>query len=79
MKGRPCSSASWKYNPNDEETSKRFDDYMAAYEEALTSTSTEAAPWYVIPADRNWVRNLAVSTVLVKALRRLDPQYPSKT
>jgi PPK2 family polyphosphate:nucleotide phosphotransferase len=66
----------WKYNPQDEETSKRFDDYMAAYEEALASTSTESAPWYVIPADRNWVRNLAVSTVLVKALRRLDPQYP---
>jgi PPK2 family polyphosphate:nucleotide phosphotransferase len=66
----------WKYNPNDEETSRRFDDYMAAYEEALASTSTESAPWYVIPADRNWVRNLAVSTVLVHALRRLDPQYP---
>jgi PPK2 family polyphosphate:nucleotide phosphotransferase len=67
----------WKFNPMDEETSKRFDDYMAAYEGALTSTSTESAPWYVIPADRNWVRNLAVSTVLVHALRRLDPQYPA--
>ena len=46
-----------------------------AYEEALSSTSTEWAPWYVIPADRNWVRNLAVATVLVEALRRLDPQF----
>ncbi len=67
----------WKYNPGDEETVKRFGDYLAAYEEALTETSSETAPWHVIPADRNWVRNLAVTTVLVEALRRLDPQYPT--
>ena len=67
----------WKYNPKDEETSRRFAEYTAAYEQALTETSTEHAPWYVIPADRNWVRNHAVATVLVEALRRLDPKYPS--
>ncbi|MGZ8782201.1 MAG: PPK2 family polyphosphate kinase [Gaiellaceae bacterium] len=67
----------WKHNPKDEETSRRFGDYTAAYEHALTETSTEHAPWYVIPADRNWVRNLAVATVLVETLRRLDPQYPA--
>jgi PPK2 family polyphosphate:nucleotide phosphotransferase len=67
----------WKHNPNDEETARRHPEYMAAYEEALTKTSTEHAPWYVIPADRNWVRNYAVATVLVEALRRLDPQYPA--
>jgi PPK2 family polyphosphate:nucleotide phosphotransferase len=67
----------WKHNPNDEETARRHPEYMAAYEEALTETSTEHAPWYVIPADRNWVRNYAVATVLVEALRRLDPQYPA--
>jgi PPK2 family polyphosphate:nucleotide phosphotransferase len=66
----------WKFNPSDEETSHRFSEYTAAYEEALTATSTKRAPWYVIPADRNWVRNLAVATVLVEALRRLDPQFP---
>jgi PPK2 family polyphosphate:nucleotide phosphotransferase len=66
----------WKYNPNDEETNRRYDEFTAAYEEALTATSTKSAPWYVIPADRNWVRNLAVATVLVKALQRLDPQFP---
>ena len=66
----------WKHNPKDEETSRRFAAYTAAYEDALTETSTEDAPWYVIPADRNWVRNHAVATVLVEALRRLDPQYP---
>ena len=67
----------WKYNPKDEETARRFGEFRAAYEQALTETSTEHAPWYVIPGDRNWVRNHAVATVLVEALRRLDPQYPS--
>jgi PPK2 family polyphosphate:nucleotide phosphotransferase len=66
----------WKYNANDEQTNERFDDYMGAYEDTLTATSTRSAPWYVIPADRKWVRNLAVSTLLVETLRRLDPQYP---
>lgn len=66
----------WKYNPGDEETSRRFAEYTAAYEAVLTATSTEWAPWHVIPADRNWVRNLVVATVLVEALRRLDPRFP---
>ena len=66
----------WKHNPKDEETSRRFGEYVAAYDETITATSTEWAPWYVIPADRNWVRNHAVATVLVEALRRLDPQFP---
>ena len=69
-------SKRWKHNPKDEETSRRFGEFTTAYDEALTATSTEWAPWYVIPADRNWVRNLAVATVLVEALRRLDPQFP---
>jgi len=69
-------SKRWKHNPKDEETNRRFREFTAAYEEALTATSTEWAPWYVIPADRNWVRNLAVATVLVEAVRRLDPQFP---
>ena len=66
----------WKYNPKDEETSRRFGEFTAAYEDAVTATSTQEAPWYVIPADRNWVRNLSVATVLVEALRRLDPRFP---
>jgi PPK2 family polyphosphate:nucleotide phosphotransferase len=66
----------WKHNPKDEETSRRFGEYLTAYEEAITATSTESAPWYVIPADRNWVRNYAVATVLVQALRTIDPQFP---
>ena len=67
---------SWKYNPGDEETNRRYDEFTAAYDDAISATSTEHAPWYVIPADRNWLRNLAVATVLVEALRRLDPRFP---
>ena len=66
----------WKHDPKDEELTSRYDEFTAAYEEAITATSTESAPWYVIPADRNWVRNVAVATVLVEALRKLDPQFP---
>lgn len=66
----------WKFNPRDLETRKRWDRFVDAYEEALTSTSTDAAPWYVIPADRKWVRNIAIATLLVDTLHRLDPQFP---
>jgi polyphosphate kinase 2 (PPK2 family) len=66
----------WKFNPRDLETRKRWDRFTAAYEEALTGTSTDAAPWYVIPADHKWVRNVALATLLVETLRRLDPQFP---
>jgi PPK2 family polyphosphate:nucleotide phosphotransferase len=71
------STKRWKYNPHDEEAHRRFGDYMDAYEDTLTTTSTDTAPWYVIPADRKWVRNVAVATVLVEALRKLDPQFPA--
>ena len=66
----------WKYNPADEETNRRYDEFTEAYDEAISATSTEHAPWHVIPADRNWLRNLAVATVIVEALRKLDPQFP---
>ena len=69
-------SKRWKHNPKDEQTTLRFRELTGAYDEALTATSTQGAPWYVIPADRNWVRNLAVATVLVDCLRRLDPRFP---
>jgi PPK2 family polyphosphate:nucleotide phosphotransferase len=66
----------WKFNPGDLEARRRWDRFIAAYEETLTATSTEVAPWYVIPADRKWVRNVAVATLLVETLRRLDPRFP---
>ena len=49
----------------------RFDDYLRAYDEVIEQTSTAHAPWYVVPADRNWVRNLAVARILLEALRKL--------
>lgn len=49
---------------------------VRAYEEVIGETSTDWAPWHVVPADHNWVRNLAVAELVVDALRRLDPQIP---
>ncbi len=66
----------WKFRTGDLETRKRWDDYLAGYEEAISETSTDWAPWYVVPADRKWVRNIAVSRLLVETLERLDPRYP---
>jgi PPK2 family polyphosphate:nucleotide phosphotransferase len=66
----------WKFRLEDLDVRKHFDDYVAAYEDAVTETSTEWAPWHVVPADRNWVKALAVTQLLVDELERLDPQFP---
>ncbi len=66
----------WKFRAGDLDDRKLWDDYQEAYEEALRETSTDWAPWYVVPADHNWVRNLAVAELLVHELERLDPQLP---
>jgi polyphosphate kinase 2 (PPK2 family) len=68
----------WKFNEGDIEERRRWDDYMKAYEDAINETSTKAAPWHVVPANHKWYRNFVVSTVLVEALRALDPQYPKR-
>jgi PPK2 family polyphosphate:nucleotide phosphotransferase len=59
----------WKLSAGDWRERERWDEYMAAYEEALTRCSTEYAPWYIIPANRKWYRDLAISEVLVETLR----------
>jgi len=66
----------WKYEPGDIDSRLRWDDYQAAYALALARTNTEHAPWYVVPSDRKWFRNLAVGQLLLGALRDLDPQWP---
>lgn len=66
----------WKFNPGDLKERERWNDYMKAYEEAIEATSTEWAPWYIIPANHKWFRNLVVSSVLVNALNELNPQPP---
>jgi polyphosphate kinase 2 (PPK2 family) len=50
---------------------------MAAYDEAIARTSTEHAPWYVVPADRKWFRNWAVSRIVIETLEAIDPQFPA--
>ncbi len=66
----------WKYNPNDVKERGFWDDYMAAYETMLNETSTDYAPWYLVPANRNWYRNLIIASAIVKKLEELNPQYP---
>ena len=66
----------WKFNPSDLEDRKLWDAYQGAYEMAANRCSSEHAPWHVIPADRNWVRNLSISSIVRQTLERLDPQYP---
>ena len=66
----------WKFNPSDLEDRALWNDYMKAYEVALTRCSTHHAPWYVIPADRNWVRNAAISHIVRETLEDMNPKYP---
>jgi PPK2 family polyphosphate:nucleotide phosphotransferase len=66
----------WKFKAADLEERKLWDDYMAAYEDALSRCSTKAAPWYVIPANKKWFRNLAVAEIIADTLEDLDPKYP---
>lgn len=67
----------WKFNHGDLAERERWDDYQAAYERALSETSTEWAPWHIIPSDRTWYRNVTVAQLLVDTLERLDMQWPA--
>lgn len=67
----------WKYDPGDVDERLRWDDYMAAYEAALVRTSTAYAPWYVVPADNKWYSRLVVQDLMLGALQRMDPQWPT--
>jgi PPK2 family polyphosphate:nucleotide phosphotransferase len=66
----------WKFSEGDIEERKLWDEYMEAYEEAITRCSTEWAPWFVIPADRKWFRNLAVSEIITEALKDMNLKWP---
>ncbi len=66
----------WKANPKDFEERRYWDDYMKAFEDALSKCSTTHAPWFIIPANKKWFRNLAVSQILVEALEKLDMAFP---
>lgn len=66
----------WKFSEGDLAARGHWSDYMKAYEDVLGRCSTEHAPWYVIPANRKWVRNLAISSILVKTMEGLDMKWP---
>lgn len=67
---------SWKFRSRDLDDRALWDDYTTAFEAMLSKTSTAYAPWYVIPANRKWYRNLVVSRVVIETLEEMDPRYP---
>ena len=67
----------WKYNPGDVDERAHWLAYMEAYDRALAATSTDHAPWRVVPADRKWYARIAVQQLLLDALERIDPQWPA--
>lgn len=66
----------WKFSLGDVKEREYWDEYMRAYEDALSKCSTPWAPWYIIPADHKWYRNLAVSQTIIETLEKLDMHFP---
>lgn len=69
----------WKFNPGDLDDRKLWDDYMQAYEDMLNKTSTRWAPWYVIPSNKKWYRNLLVAAIVRDALVDMKMEFPAPT
>jgi PPK2 family polyphosphate:nucleotide phosphotransferase len=67
----------WKFNLGDLEERKLWDEYQAAYQDVLRKTSTDWAPWFVVPANAKWYRNWVIANVLIEALDKLDMKYPA--
>jgi PPK2 family polyphosphate:nucleotide phosphotransferase len=66
----------WKFSAEDLDKRKEWKEYMEVYQDAFEQCTTDEAPWYVIPADQKWYRNLAIVRVVVDALKEMDPQWP---
>jgi PPK2 family polyphosphate:nucleotide phosphotransferase len=66
----------WKFSLGDLDTREQWTEYMEAFEDVLSKTSTDWAPWYIVPANRKWYRNLVVGTVLAETLEGLEMRYP---
>ena len=66
----------WKFRMGDLDTRARWDDFIAAYDDALTRCSTPSAPWFIVPSNRKWFRNFAVARIVADALDDLDPRFP---
>ena len=69
----------WKFHPDDLKDRKSWGKFMNAYEDLIEKTSKKHAPWYVVPSDRKWYRNLCVARIMVDTLKRLDMQFPEVT
>ena len=69
----------WKFSAGDAKERALWDEYMNAYADAMSATSTDNSPWYIIPADKKWFTRLAVSEIIVKTLASLDIKYPELT
>ncbi len=67
----------WKFNPGDLKERALWPDYMSAYEHAIAACTRDSAPWYVIPAEVRWYRDLLVSQIIVNHLEAIDPEYPA--
>jgi PPK2 family polyphosphate:nucleotide phosphotransferase len=67
----------WKFSAEDLAKRKEWKEYMEVYEDAFAHCTTDEAPWYVIPADQKWYRNLAIARVIVATLKDMDPQWPT--
>jgi PPK2 family polyphosphate:nucleotide phosphotransferase len=67
----------WKYSKADARERKHWDDYVDAYESVLSRCSTEYAPWFIIPSDHKWFRNLAISEIIVETFEEFDMHYPT--
>jgi len=66
----------WKFSASDVKERKKWSDYEAAFEDAISRCSTDYAPWVVVPADRKWFRNWVISDLIVRTLEKLDMKYP---
>jgi PPK2 family polyphosphate:nucleotide phosphotransferase len=66
----------WKFNKDDLDDRALWEAFQEAYAEAVARTSTEHSPWFVVPANRKWYRNLVVATILTQTLERMDPRFP---
>jgi PPK2 family polyphosphate:nucleotide phosphotransferase len=66
----------WKFDPSDLKARAQWNEYQTAFEDAINATSTDTAPWYIIPANSKWYRDAIVTRVIVDRLQQMNPQYP---
>jgi PPK2 family polyphosphate:nucleotide phosphotransferase len=77
LKRIDLAEKNWKFSAADAKEREYWDEYQVAYSQMLSHTTTDNAPWHVIPADRKWFARIAASAVIISALAELDPQYPT--